>query len=48
MCFKVNYEIIPKYPDDWNTGDFEVVVNHCYNCHEHKKTTRHFEYVIII
>ena len=35
-----------RYPDDWNMGAFELVINHCFNCHKHKTTTRHYEFVI--
>jgi hypothetical protein len=38
-------ELEPRYPEDWNQGAFEVVVNHCYDCHKHKTTTRHYEFV---
>lgn len=34
-----------KYSDDWNMGAFELVINHCFDCHKHKTTTRHYEYV---
>jgi hypothetical protein len=40
-------ELEPKFPEDWNQGAFEVVVNHCYDCHKHKTTTRHYEFVKI-
>ena len=35
-----------KYSDDWNMGAFELIINHCFNCHKHKTTTRHYEFVI--
>lgn len=38
-------ELEAKYPDDWNMGSIELIINHCIDCHKHKKTTRHYEYV---
>ena len=40
-------EYTPEYPKNWSDGNFEVVINHCYNCHEHKMTTRHLEFQFI-
>jgi hypothetical protein len=43
---KVEYDPLePKFPNDWNEGAFEIAIAHCLNCHTHKTTTRHFEYV---
>lgn len=33
-----------KFPQDWNMGAFEVIINFCYDCHLHQTTTRHCEY----
>jgi hypothetical protein len=41
-------ELEPRYPEDWNQGAFEVIINHCYDCHKHKTTTRHYEYVNLL
>jgi hypothetical protein len=46
---KTEYDPIePKFPNDWNEGAFELAIGHCLNCHTHKTTTRHFEYVRFI
>ena len=37
-----------KYSDDWNMGAFELIINHCFDCHKHKTTTRHYEYVRLL
>ena len=37
----------PKIIPDWSDGSFEIVINHCYNCHTHTSTTRHYEYQFI-
>ena len=39
--------IEPKFPEDWNQGSFEIVINRCYDCHKHKTTTRHCEYFYV-
>ena len=39
------YDVDPKFVDDWNEGEFEVVILHCFDCHKHKSTTRHDEIV---
>ena len=41
------HEYDPDFPDNWADGAFEVVINHCYNCHEHSTTTRHMEYPFV-
>ena len=41
------HEYDPSYPPNWADGAFEVVINHCYNCHEHTMTTRHMEFEFI-
>ena len=40
-------EYSPEYPKNWSEGNFEVIINHCYNCHQHKMTTRHLEFQFI-
>lgn len=32
-----------KYPKDWNMGKLEIIINRCFNCHNHKTTTKHLE-----
>ena len=44
---KEKNEYDPEYPENWSEGNFEVTINHCYNCHEHKMTTRHLEFQFI-
>ena len=44
---KEKNEYEPEIPKDWEKGNFEVIINHCYNCHEHKMTTRHLEFQFI-
>ena len=40
-------EYDPDFPDTWAEGAFEVVINHCYNCHQHSTTTRHMEFPFV-
>ena len=44
---KEKNEYEPEIPKDWEKGNFEIIINHCYNCHEHKMTTRHLEFQFI-
>ena len=44
---KVQYSFDPKYPKDWCNGNFELVINHWYDCHKHANSTRHYEYQFI-
>ncbi len=44
---KEKNEYDPEIPKNWENGNFEVIINHCYNCHEHKMTTRHLEFQFI-
>lgn len=39
------FNLAANHPDDWNLGEFEVIINHCFDCHKHKTSTRHYEYV---
>ena len=41
----VNNDIIANFSSDWAQGQFELVIDHCYDCHQHKLSTRHLEYV---
>jgi hypothetical protein len=41
----ISNDLIPKYSSEWAQGHFELVIDHCYDCHNHKLSTRHFEYV---
>ena len=41
----VEYSFDPDPPKDWSSGNFELIINHCYNCQAHQKTTRgHYEF----
>ena len=40
-------ELQAKFPEDWNQGNFEIVINRCYDCHLHKTTTKHIEATFI-
>lgn len=42
----ISNDIMPRYSSDWAQGQFELVIDHCYDCHNHKLSTRHFEYVL--
>ena len=44
---KISYPFDPKIPDDWSNGNFELVINHCYDCHKHQNSTRHYEFQFI-
>jgi hypothetical protein len=39
------FNLEARYTDDWNMGEFEIIINHCFDCHKHKTSTRHFEFV---
>jgi hypothetical protein len=41
----LNNDIIANFSSDWAQGHFELVIDHCYDCHKHKLSTRHYEYV---
>ena len=44
----VQYSFDPFVPDGWSNGNFELVINHCYDCDKHQKTTRHhYEYTFV-
>jgi hypothetical protein len=44
---KIENDMDPKFPDNWAEGAFELVINHCYNCHKHKTSTRHYEFTFV-
>ena len=44
---KITYSFDPQVPEGWNEGKFELVINHCYECEKHMKTTKHYEYYFI-
>ena len=44
---KINYPFDPKFPDDWCNGNFQLVINHCYECDKHQNSTRHYEYQFV-
>ena len=37
----------PEKIPNWADGNFEIVINHCYECHKHTTTTKHFEYTFV-
>jgi hypothetical protein len=39
------FNLEARYSDDWNMGEFEIIINHCFDCHKHKTSTRHYEFV---
>ena len=39
------FNLDARYPEDWNMGEFQVIINHCFDCHKHRTSTKHFEYV---
>ena len=44
----VQYSFDPAVPEGWSNGNFELVINHCYDCDKHQKTTRHhYEYTFV-
>ena len=44
----IHYSFDPVVPEGWSNGKFELIINHCYECHLHQKTTRkHYEYVFV-
>ena len=44
---KITYSFDPQVPEGWNEGNFELIINHCYDCDKHMKTTKHYEYYFI-
>ena len=44
---KNNNEFIPNIIPEWCDGKFQLVINHCHDCHLHTNTTRHYEYQFI-
>ena len=44
---KISYSFDPQFPEGWNNGNFELVINHCYDCDQHTKTTKHYEYTFM-
>lgn len=44
---KIKYSFDPVIPEKWSEGNFEVVINHCYDCHKHTTTTRHYEFTFV-
>lgn len=45
--FNMSSDLTPKFSSDWSLGQFELIIDHCYDCHLHKLSTRHYEYVMI-
>ena len=43
----IHYSFDPQFSEGWNNGNFELVINHCYDCDKHHKTTKHYEYYFI-
>ena len=44
----IQYSFDPDIPEGWSNGNFELIINHCYDCHLHEKTTRHhYEYTFV-
>ena len=44
----IQYSFDPSVPEGWSNGNFELIINHCYNCHLHQRTTRnHYEYTFV-
>ena len=41
----IEYPFDPEAPKDWSNGNFELIINHCYDCHKHQNTTKkHYEF----
>ena len=44
----VQYSFDPAVPEGWSNGNFELVINHCYDCDKHQRTTRHhYEFTFV-
>ena len=44
----VEYSFDPAVPEGWSNGSFELIINHCYECNKHQKTTRgHYEFTFV-
>ncbi len=37
----------PNIMPEWYDGNFQLVINHCHDCHKHTNTTRHYEYQFV-
>ena len=37
----------PNIIPEWYDGNFQLVINHCHDCHKHTNTTRHYEYQFV-
>ena len=37
----------PNIIPEWCDGNFQIVINHCHDCHTHTNTTRHYEYQFV-
>ena len=37
----------PNIMPEWYDGNFQLVINHCHDCHTHTNTTRHYEYQFV-
>ena len=37
----------PNIMSEWYDGNFQLVINHCHDCHKHTNTTRHYEYQFV-
>ena len=37
----------PNIIPEWCDGNFQLVINHCHDCHKHTNTTRHYEYQFV-
>ena len=44
---KNHYPFDPKFPDNWCNGNFQLIINHCYDCDKHYNSTRHYEYQFV-
>lgn len=42
-----DYKIDAKFDENWNQGEFQIYIKRCYNCHNHKRTTHHYEHQFI-
>ena len=37
----------PNIIPEWCDGNFQIIINHCHDCHTHTNTTRHYEYQFV-
>lgn len=40
-------KIDAKFDENWNQGEFQIYIKRCFDCHNHKRTTHHYEHQFV-